>query len=186
MRLRPCLSALLAPIALAGCASPQTHLLTLDAVAPGPDGVRANYRGLPIAIPAVHVPVTLDRAEYVDQVSAGEAKVDDFAHWAAPLGLLARDALVRDLIARLPAGAVLPPGSGGRAGSVRTIDVTILALGTRPGTAFLQAAYRVLPDGPLRQVELDGTVESDGPAGGARAFAGLIGKLADRIVLDLP
>ena len=185
MRFGSWLSAGIAPVLLAGCASAPTHLLTLDAVAPASGAIRADYRGLPIAIPAVHVPAALDRTEFVTQPTAGEAQIDDYAHWAAPLGLLAREALVRDLTARLPAGAVLPPGSAGKPGATRTIDVTILALGTQPGSAFMQVAYRRLPDGPVRQVSLSAPATGTTPAATAEAFARLTGQLADRLAADL-
>lgn len=181
------LAALLAPLmALTGCGhSPSTTLLTLDAAPPPPAGIRADYRGLPLAVPAVHLPVALDRPEYVTQVSAGEAKVDDFAKWVAPLGSLARDTLVRDLTARLPAGAVLPPGATGGAG-VRVIDVTLLSFAGGPGEAVMQAAFRALPGGPVRQVELRVPAAAGGPVPSAQAFGVLLGQLADRIVADLP
>jgi len=187
MRVASCLSALPLALALAGCgSSPPTRILTLDAVAPPAAAIRADYRGPPVAIPAVHVPAALDRAEYVSRITAGEAGIDDFARWAAPLGLLARDALVRDLTARLPAGAVLPPGGTEGAGAVLTFDVTILSLDAGPGGATLQAAYRIVPGGVVRQVSLQAPTSGIGPVPGAQAFGVLIGELADRIVADLP
>ena len=170
---------------LAGCTSPKTTLLTLDAAPPSADAVHADYRGLPIAVPAVHLPAELDRAEFAHQLSAGEVKVDDFARWTAPLGLLARDALVRDLTARLPSGAVLPPGSVGAAGHVRTLDVTILSFQADAGGATLQAAYRTVPGGAVRQVTLTAPATGIAPVPTAQAFATLIGELADRIASDM-
>lgn len=172
--------------ALAGCGrSPRTRTLTLDAAAPPPGRVRADYRGPPIAVPAVHLPAAIDRAEFARETGAGEVKVDDFARWAASPGLLARDALVRDLTARLPEGAVLPPGTP--AGAARLLDVTILSLDPGPGTPTMQAAYRWLPGGAVRQVRLTlpSTAAAD-PAAAARAASALLGALADRIAADLP
>ena len=171
--------------ALAGCSSPKTTLLTLDAAPPAPDAVHADYRGLPIAVPAVHLPASLDRAEFVHQESAGEVKVDDFARWTAPLGLLARDTLVRDLTARLPAGSVLPPGSGGSVGHARTLDVTILAFQSGPSGATMQVAYRALPGGAVQQLSLSAPSLGIAPVPTAQAFAVLIGQLADRIAADM-
>ena len=188
MRARPTslsLASLAALVALAGCTSPKTVLLTLDAAPPAADAVHADYRGLPIAVPAVHLPATLDRAEFVHQEQAGTVKVDDFARWTAPLGLLARDALVRDLTARLPAGAVLPPGSVGAAGKARTLDVTILAFQSAPGGAALQAAYRTVPGGVVREVSLSAPETGVAPVPTAQAFGALIGQLADRIAMDM-
>ncbi len=127
--------------ALSGCTSPRTILLTLDTAPPAPDAVQADYRGLPITVPAVHLPSSLDRAEFIHQENAGEVKIDDFARWTAPLGLLARDALVRDLTARLPAGSVLPPGANAGTGHARTLDVTILSFQAAPDGATMQVAW---------------------------------------------
>lgn len=171
---------------LAACGhSPATTLLTLDAAAPPPEGIRADYRGPPVAVPAVHLPTALDRPEYVSQVAPGQAKVDDFATWVAPLGTLARDTLVRDLTARLPAGAVLPPGAAGGAGT-RVIGVTLLSFTGGPGEAIMQAAFRQIPRGPVRQVELRTASPGIGAVPSAQAFGALLGQLADRIAADLP
>jgi uncharacterized lipoprotein YmbA len=167
--------------ALAGCASPQTTLLTLDAASPVPGAVHAGYRGMPISVPAVHLPATLDRAEFIHQETAGEVKVDDFARWTAPLGLLARDTLVRDLTARLPAGSVLPPGTSGIAGRTRILDVTILSFQAGADGATMQAAYRALPGGTVQVLSLTAPDAGTTPTTTARAFGTLIGQLADRI-----
>lgn len=188
-RLRPALLALvvLAPLTvLAGCGhSPSTTLLTLAATPP-PQTTRIDYRGPPVAIPAIHLPAELDRAEYVDHVSPDQIRVDDFARWIAPLGTLARDTLVRDLMARLPAGTVLPPGAAGGAGS-RTIDVTILSVHAGASEAVMQAAYREVPNGVVRQVEMRTPILAPGqPVQNAEAFSELVGQLADRIAEQLP
>jgi uncharacterized lipoprotein YmbA len=182
VRFGACLAVLLA----AGCgSSPSTTLLTLDAVAPPPASVHPDYRGPAIIVPAVHVPAVLDRTEFVRQVTAGSAKVDDFAHWAAPLGLLTRDALVRDLTARLPEGAVLPPGATGDAKGLVTLDVTILSFDTTASGATMQAAYRTLPHGVVRQASLDVAQPVSDPVSSAQAYAMLVAKLADRMAVDL-
>ena len=170
---------------LAGCSSPKTTLLTLDAAPPAPEAVQAGYRRLPIAVPAVHLPASLDRAEFVHQETAGEVKVDDFARWTAPLGLLARDALVRDLTARLPAGSVLPPGASGATGHARTLDVTILAFQAGADGATMQVAYRGVPNGAVQQLSLSAPGAGVEPVPTAQAFGVLIGKLADRIAADV-
>jgi hypothetical protein len=181
--LRP-IAALAVPMLLAGCGhSPPAVTLTLDPTPPAPEAVRAGYRGPPIAIPAVHVPAALDRVEFVSQPAAGTVKIDDFARWSAPMGVLARDALVRDLTARLPAGLVLPPGAAGAKGSI-ALDVTLLSIDTSATGATMQAAWRRLPGGRVRQEIVQAPGGAD-PAASARAFSALLGQLADRIATDL-
>lgn len=165
---------------LGACSSPSTTLLTLDAMAPPQQAIHADYRGPAIVVPAVHVPAILDRAEFVHQVSAGAAKVDDFARWAAPLGILTRDVLVRDLAARLPEGSVLPPGTAGSKAAI-TIDVTILSFDATAGGATMQAAYRITPQGAVRQISLDTGQAARDPVSAAQAYTKLIGQLADTI-----
>ena len=184
--MRPWLLAAVPLLPLAGCAhSPPTRLLALEPAPPA--AVRSDYRGPPLAVPAVHLPALLDRAEYVHGDGAGTVKVNDFARWAAPLGLLARDTLVRDLSARLPEGAVLPPGSAG-GGSARTLNVTVVSFGSAAGGAHMEAAWRVLPNGRVHQVSLTdaGPYAGSDPAGAARAFSQLLGQLADRIAASAP
>lgn len=165
--------------------SPATTLLTLDAVTPPPGAVHADYRGPVIVIPAVHVPAVIDRTEFVHEVTAGSGKVDDLAHWAAPLGLLSRDALVRDLIARLPEGKVLPPGTTAPGKGASVIDVTILGFATTPNGATMQIAWRVLPDGATRQVSVNVEQPISTPPTAATAYAALIAALAESISGEL-
>lgn len=177
-------SILVAAIAMTGCGhSPSTTMLTLDAVAP-PHGPVPAYHGPPIAIPAVHIPASLDHAEFVDEPSAGVAKLNDFAQWIAPMGILARDALIRDLMARLSAGAVLPPGSTGVA-SARTLDVTILSFAGGQDSGRLQAVWRVVPDGRVQPIDLTADGAGVGPVASAQLLSKLLGQLADAIANDL-
>jgi len=165
--------------------SPATTLLTLDPVTPPPAAVHADYRGPVIVIPAVHVPAVIDRTEFVHQVTAGSAKVDDLAHWAAPLGLLSRDTLVRDLIARLPEGKVLPPGATAPRKGASVIDVTILGFATTPNGATMQISWRLLPDGATRQVSFNVEQPISTPPTAATAYAALIAMLADNMSGEL-
>ncbi len=180
------LGAIASLVALAGCTSPPSTTLTLDIAPPRADAVRDRYAGPPIAIPAVHVPATIDRVEFVRQVAAGQVRVDDFARWSAPLGTLARDALVRDLTARLPDGKVLPPGATGAAGRDLTLDVTILSFDAAGGRAHMQAAVRTLPGGTARTMTVDTALAGDTAVSTANAFTILLGILADRIADALP
>ena len=97
--------------ALSACASsPPTRFLTLDPVsAPTPAGV-ALYGGPAVRVRRVHVPAALDRAEVASEPRVGVISVDAFAHWAAPLGALARDALHGTWSATV----VADPGSAGK------------------------------------------------------------------------
>lgn len=177
------LAALALAVAAAACShSPPTRFLTLDAAA-GP--ARPDYRGPPVALPAVVLPAALDRAEYAAPAGPGRVRVSDFDRWAAPLGRLARDTLVLDLTARLPAGSVLPPDAPVPAGATR-VDAAVLSLD--PG-GRMRLAYAVHAPGqaPLRRV-----VDLAAPASGADAtaaattFSALLAQAADRIAADLP
>ena len=92
---------------LAACGhSDPTRFFTLDAL---PPTAPTAYAGPPLRVRAVHIPPALDRAELARETSPGEVSVDDFAHWAAPLGQTARQVLTEDLAARLPSGEIGPP-----------------------------------------------------------------------------
>ena len=185
MRVRPATAVVLAAVltALSGCgSSPKSLTLTLDPVSAAT--VYGDYRGPPIAVPAVHVPAAIDRVEFVRETVPGRLDVDDFARWSAPLGVLARDALVRDLTQRLPAGAVLPPGAGAAAGHAIAYDVTILGLSTGAGGGTMQAAYRRLPGGTTRIGSYTSTTAGVAPVDAAGTLSTLIGKLADDVAAD--
>ena len=127
------IAALLAPILLvAACGhSPETQFLTLDPT-PGTPIVTASYRGPPVRIPSLQIPPALDRVEFARQTGPGEMKVDDFTHWSAPLGMLARNTLILDLAQRLPSGAVSPPDAAAQPGGLRG-TVSILSFGVGEG-----------------------------------------------------
>ena len=182
--------ALLAALALllSGCGhSAPTQFLTLDPVPPASGLV--EYRGSSIRVPAVRIPPALDRDEFVQKSAPGEIKVDDLVRWSGPLGLLARNTLVIDLAARLPAGIVsapdAPPQSAGR-----RVDVSIVSLEIVGGEASLQVAYEFLPDvdqssASYRQWATLRVPSGPTPLEAARAYSALLGQLADRIAADL-
>ena len=184
---------MVASLLLAGCGhSPAATFLVLDPAPPSSPPV-AGYAGPPLRVPFVHLPVTIDRPELVRQDAAGTVKVDDFARWAAPLGLQARDTLIRDLTARLPAGAVLPPDAPPAPREVR-VEATILSFDVAGGQAVLTASYRVA--GPAASpgagsarpalAQLSTPLADDGAASRAQAWSRLIGQLSDRVVAALP
>jgi uncharacterized protein len=180
----------LAPIAsllmLAACGhSPETQFLTLD---PVPGAPTSGHRGVAVRVPSIQVPPELDRVEFARQTGPGQMKVEDFVHWSAPLGMLARNTLILDLAQRLPSGAVLPPDSAARPGGLRA-TVAILSFGTAGSDATMTATYAFGPEDGVaaapRWAELR-TAGGQTPVETARAFSALLGLLADRMAADLP
>jgi len=181
--------ALLAPFLLAACGhSPETQFLTLDPVPGAP--AAAAWRGPPVRIPSVAIPPALDRGEFTRQTAPGEMKVDDLAHWSAPLGMLVRNTLILDLAQRLPAGAVAPPDAPAQPGGLR-VAVSILSFGVTDGVASMEAAYELASDdaagatGPRQWVQLKAASAGATPGDTARAFSTLLGLLADRMAGDI-
>jgi len=180
--------ALAATLLLAGCGhGPATTFLVLDPVPPA--AVAADYAGPPLRVPFVHLPVTFDRPELVRRDAAGTLKVEDFARWAAPLGRMTRDTLVGDLIARLPAGSVLPPDAPAGTAELR-VEATILSFDAGAGSAAMTVSYRLVPTRGAEPrptvVQLTTPLAGEEPAGRARAWSAFLGQLADRIAADLP
>jgi uncharacterized lipoprotein YmbA len=180
---------LLAPLLLAACGhSPETQFLTLDPVPGAP--AAAAWRGPPVRIPSVTIPPALDRVEFTRQTGPGEMKVDDLAHWSAPLGMLVRNTLILDLAQRLPSGAVAPPDAPAQPGGLR-VTVSILSFGLAGGEASMEAAYEVTSDdaaaatGPRQWVQLRAATVGATPVDTARAFSTLLGSLADRMAGDI-
>ena len=176
---------------LAGCASAPTRFFTLDPVAPAQPSAAA-YPGPPVKVLAVNIPPALDREELVSETAPGEVKVHDLEHWAAPLGLTARQVLVQDLAGRLPAGAVLGPASPGGDG-VATLSVDVVSFHAGPEGAQMQASWNAaLPGVAGPQVfrstlmTLQAAGASPGGAGAARAFSALLGQVSDQIAATLP
>ena len=176
---------------LAGCASAPTRFFTLDAVAPVRPAAAA-YAGPPVKVLAVNIPPALDREELVSEAAPGEVKVHDLEHWEAPLGLIARQVLIQDLAGRLPAGAVLGPGSPGGDG-VASLSVDIVSFRDGPDGAQMQASWNAsLPGTAGPQVfraaltVLQSAGGSDTGAGTAQAFSTLLGQLTDQIAATLP
>lgn len=190
MTVRYALIAALAGTALlAGCGhSPAATFLTIDPAPPAALPVAAPlaaYRGAPLRVPFVHVPVTIDRPEFVHQPAAGTLAVDDFARWSAPLGRLARDTLIRDLTDRLPAGTVLAPDAA-PATPETLVQATVLDVTPAGPVETMTVSYRIGASPVPRVVQFQAPLAGPMPADAARAWSALIGQLADRIVADLP
>ena len=180
------ISAVAVLLLLAACGhSPETQFLTLD---PVPGTPAAGRRGATVRIPSIQVPPELDRVEFARQTGPGQMKVEDLVHWSAPLGMLARNALILDLAQRLPSGTVLPPDATARPGGLRA-TVAILSFGTSGSDATMTATYAFGPEeggaSAPRWAELR-TPGGQTPVETARAFSALLGQLADRMAADLP
>lgn len=179
--------ALAALLALGGCGhSPQTHLLTLDLA---PPLASSPYGGPAIRLTAVQIPPAIDRLEFVSAVSPTELQIQDQYRWSASLGSLARDALLRDLTARMPSGMVLPPDSPASRGVAR-IDVAILALAHMQQVTRMEAVVTIAEDGGPRLLHRQFTLarehpSSIDPAEAAAETSSMLGELADGIVVSL-
>jgi uncharacterized lipoprotein YmbA len=171
-------------ILLGACGhSAPTHLLTLD-LAP-PATASASYAGPPLRLTAVQVPPAIDRLEFASSVSATELRLQDQYRWSASLGSLARGVLLRDLAARLPEGALLPPDSPAGKGT-RRVDVAILALNTGPTNTTMEVMVTVAIDGSPRLLRRSYSLKRDHapsqtPAQDAADYSSMLGDVADAI-----
>jgi uncharacterized protein len=177
-------TSLAALAALAGCGhSAPTHLLTIDMA---PPAARAPYAGPPLRVTAVQVPPSIDRLEFASALSPTELRIEDQYHWSASLGSLARAALLRDLVARLPASAVLPPDSPAGQGT-RRVDVALLALTTQARTTRMEVLVTLATDGAGPVMRRQFTLTRDHapaqpPAQAAQDYSAMLGDTADQIV----
>ena len=179
---------------LAACASAPTRFFTLDPVAPA-QAVAGAYSGPPVKLVAVNIPPQLDREELVSETAPGEVKVHDLEHWEAPLGLTARQTLIEDLAARLPAGRVLGPATpAGAEAAILSVDVVSFNVG--PQGAQMQVAWTLtLPaaaEDPAPAVFRAPLMQLQAPVSGAHggataaAFSALLGQVSDQIASALP
>ena len=178
---------LLLAVPIAGCGhSPATTTLVIDPAPPAQ--AVASYAGPPLRVPALRVPAALDRPEFVQQLAAGTLQVADFDRWAAPLGLLARDALIGNLAQRLPGGSTLPPDASPVPPEVR-VEPSVLLFQATGGQAVMDVAWATTRTGgaPVRHVARLTTPLADAtPVAQAQAMGVLLGQFADRIVAALP
>lgn len=173
----------LALLGLAACGhSTQTRFWTLDAAAPASRPVSTALA--PVRVDAVHVPLTLDRLEIIEQTAANRITVHDFDRWSAPLGDLIRRTLTQDLAARLPAGSVVFP-SAPKPAKARTLTIDILDLRPLDGRWMIDAGWTLSdPDHKTmqqRQLRLTSPPATPDVAGQTAALSQLVGQLADRI-----
>lgn len=177
----------LAALGLAGCGhSPPTAFFTLDAIPPAAAPPAAAMA--PVQLDAVHIPAALDRPELVTQTGPNQLAVNDLDHWAAPLDEMMRRALAQDLMARLPAGAFVPPGAPKPAGA-RALVVTVLQLRTGPdGRVDMNTNWSLLAGGSSAAVSRNlhlSAAGAPGAAGEAGGISRVLADLADRIAADL-
>lgn len=183
-----------AGVALTGCGhSAPTRVFTLAAAAPV-SAPTASYAGAPFRVDAVRLPMALDRLEVVQQSGAEELTVHDLAHWGAPPGDLARLALTQDLVARLPAGAVIYPDAPKPPGAASLV-VDVLVFQRSAQGYVLDASWTLTPtsQGPSqthaplrRELRLTDPGAPGADAGAeAAALSRLLGQLADAIATGL-
>jgi uncharacterized lipoprotein YmbA len=139
-----------------------------------------------VQVGAVHIPLLLDRQQMVRQGAPNSLTISNQNRWGAPLADEVRDVLTRDLLERLPAGAVVLPETAGPTGT-GVIAVDILQFGSdASGTASFDGSWSLLradSSSPalVRHVTLSERIEQNDYAGDARAMSKLVGRLADEI-----
>lgn len=174
---------------LAGCrSSPPAHFFVLD---PIPAQQRATVAsGTLVQVAAVNIPASLDRQEMVRESATGSLQISDTHRWGAPLGDMAQNVLTRDLIERLPAGAVLPPRTNAPQNTYE-ITVDLLQFGAdAAGKVVLDGGwslYRLGSDTPVmnRQVELNEPTAAPDYSSQVQAMSRLLGRMADDIAGSL-
>ena len=183
---RPAIFALLLIAAVLGScrSSPPKQFYVLDAVPP--ERGSSVGPGRPVQVAAVNIPPSLDRQEMVREGANGSLQISDINRWGAPLADMTQNVLTRDLTARLPAGAVLPPRTNAPPGTLE-ITVDLLQFGRdATGNIVLDggwALYRLGSDTPVmnRQVKLSEGGSAD-YASQVQAMSRLLGRMADDIV----
>jgi hypothetical protein len=171
---------------MTSCQSAPSRLYSLEPVAAA---AVVPYAGPALRVDAVHVPPAMDRVEILTTAAPGELKINDFDHWAAPLGRLVRQTLTDDLIARLPKGRVIFPHLEKTPDAIG-IDVDILAFSADTRGARLEASWTVTsgksnPHPAERSVSLLNEAPTTGAPATARALSAMLAQLADRISDDL-
>jgi hypothetical protein len=172
--------------ALAAChSSPQVRFFTLDPVPPSRQAM--DRSPVSVQVGAVHVPLVLDRQQMVREGAPNSLTISNENRWGAPLADVVRDVLTRDLIQRLPKGAVVLPETGAPPGT-DLIAVDILHFWRdASGTAGFDGSWSLTPadsstPASVRHVSLSERTEQDDYASDARALSKLVGRLADEMV----
>ncbi len=190
MRIRSILP-LAALLALACCGSPPTHFYTLNPVPPaGPPPAAAPVTP-PLEVGQVAIPDALDRDAIVEAAGHGRVDVNGEQVWDSDIDEMIRSTLSSDLMARLPAGSVLPPGDSGSSAGIQVLVVNILHFGgDTSGHVVLSAewtTYRnnALTAPPPRPVMVRLQAPSGAVADIVPVMSQALGQLADRIAQTL-
>ncbi len=170
---------------IASCrSSPPKHFYVLD---PIPAQQRtATATGTVVQVAAVNIPASLDRQEMVREGASGSLQISDLNRWGAPLADMTQNVLTRDLIERLPPGAVLPPRTAAPPGAFE-LTVDLLQFGRdATGDVVLDggwALYRLGSDTPVmsRQLKLSEEGGAADYASQVRSMSWLLGRMADDI-----
>jgi hypothetical protein len=173
--------ALLAGLALAGCASPEPELYRLVAV-PG-----APRPGAPVSIELrrVGVPAYLDRSQIMRALAESRLQALG-ARWAEPFGDMVTRVLAEDLMQRLPGSTVLTETGAvrGEAGLILEAEVQRFEAGPGPQVVLLgQFALRP-PGGATRAARvqrIEVPLAGEGIPALVAAMSAALGQLADTV-----
>jgi hypothetical protein len=190
MRIRSILP-LAAFLALASCGSPPTHFYTLAPVppaAPAPNGAPVTP---PLEVGRVSIPDALDRDAIIEAAGHGQVDINGEQVWASDIDEMIRATLSQDLMARLPAGSVLPPGDTGSSAGLQVLVVNVLHFGGDTGGHVVLSAewttYRndALTAPPPRPVLIRLQARSGAVADIVPVMSQALGQFADRIAQAL-
>ena len=122
---------------------------------------------------------------------SGASLVNGVVQWAAPLDLLVRSALARDIADRLPRGHVIIPGEVQPSGPAKVMVVTFAEFRiSERGTVTLTAVWSLLnaaTEKELTSQECTVHARAASATGGdiARAISVALGKLAEAMVVQI-
>lgn len=176
-------------VSIAGCGhSMPTRYVALNATPA--DAPLSTVSMAPVQLTAVHIPAEFDRPEVVTQIAPNRLSIDDNERWGAPLAQMMRRTLAQDLLARLPAHALVFPDAPAPPGT-RTLVVTVLDIRNEAsGTLTMQAAWTLLSGQSMnatlsREATLTTQVASRDAPAHAAALSRVLGELADRIAASI-
>lgn len=140
MRVRRPTFALLAALALVGCASVPARFYILSPVAE-PSGTVAAYG---VSVGPVSIPAVVDRPQVVVTEGPNRVSVDELDRWGSPLQSEISRVVAQNLVRLLgtPVVTVFPDATS--AGASYRVWVDVMVFGSEPGrSATLDAVWRV-------------------------------------------